>query len=115
MNLRHYIDPGEMCYRITVQTASASSVDDYGDYDGAWYNLAELWAKMEWKTGEEKMDAEQLTAWRGVEFTIRYRGDITEKMRILWEGDYYDIESIAQVGGRKRFELIRTKRYDSNQ
>lgn len=113
--LRHYIDPGELSREIIVQTASADTVNDYGEPTSAWYNLHTLWAKIEWKGGEEKMDSEQTTNFERVEFTIRYKGDITPKMRVSYDGDFYDIESVAQVGGRKRFELLRTRKYDSNQ
>lgn len=113
--LRHFIDPGELSRQIIVQTASADTVNDFGESTSSWYNLHTLYAKAEWKSGEEKVDAEQVTSYERVDFTIRYKGDITAKMRVSFDGDYYDIEGVSQVGGRKRFELLRTRKYDSNQ
>jgi SPP1 family predicted phage head-tail adaptor len=49
-----------------------------------------------------------------VDFTIRYYPALTAKMRISHGGDIYDIEGIAEVGGRRRFMKVVTKLQDSN-
>lgn len=111
-NLKHIIDPGELDRRITLQTASGAA-DLYGDTNTTWYDVADLWAKVEWGTGDEETDANQIAAFDKVTFTIRYR-TVTHRMRILYDSKYYDIETIGEAGGRKRFLKIITKQFDSN-
>lgn len=114
-NLKHYIDPGELDSRVTVQVASGAS-DGYGDEAQAWYDLATLWAKVEWPEtgGTEGEDAKQVLQTQRVHFTIRYYSALTPKMRISCSGKIYDIEGIAEVGGRNRFMKVVTKLHDSN-
>lgn len=110
-NLSHILDPGELDRRITLQAASGSQ-DAYGEGNATWYDLAELWAKVEWKTGTEGMDAGQVAQSQMVDFTIRYRA-VAPENRIKFEDKYYDIEGMEQIG-RKRFLKLRTKLWDSN-
>lgn len=114
MNLRHYIDPGELDRKITIQTASASGVDAFGESTSTWYTYAQPWARMEWKTGNEGEDAQQIANKEVIEFLVRYDSGITPKMRISYDSDLFDIESISQVGGRQRFQLLRCITWDSN-
>lgn len=111
-NLKHILDPGELDRRITLQTASGAA-DLYGETNATWYDVADLWAKIEWGKGDETEDANQVAASDTVTFTIRYR-TVTHRMRILYDGKYYDIESIGEAGGRKRFLKLVTKLWDSN-
>ena len=114
MNLRHFIDPGELDRYITIQTASATGVNVYGESTSGWSTLDQVWAKIDWKGGSEGEDNSQIANVERVEFTIRYRSDISPKMRISYDSDVFDIESIVQVGGRKRFQLLKCKTWDSN-
>ena len=113
-NLRHYIDPGEMDSRVTIQTASGSP-DGYGQVVDSWVDIATLWAKVEWPGMRESEgeDAGQIAQSERVVFTLRYT-EVRPKDRISFEGDYYDIKSVAQVGGRKRFMKLSTVLWDSN-
>lgn len=114
MNLRHFIDPGELDRLITIQTASATGVDALGESTSGWSTYAQPWAKMEWGGGGEGEDASQVANREIVSFIVRYNSGLTPKMRISYDSDYYDIESISQVGGRKRFMLLRCVTWDSN-
>ena len=111
-NLGHYLDPGEMDRKVTIQTASGVQ-DAYGEEINTWLDTLDVWAKMEWETGSEGMDADQVVSHDKVKFTIRYT-TVDAKNRIKYEGKYYDIETIQEVGGRKRFLILITKIYDSN-
>lgn len=114
MNLRHYIDPGELDRRITIQTASATGVDALGESTSGWSTYSQPWAKIEWESGSEGEDASQIANREIVSFLIRYDANITPMMRISYDSDLFDIESITQVGGRKRFQLLRCVTWDSN-
>lgn len=111
-NLRHYIDPGEMDRRVTLQNASGSQ-DAYGEGNTTWYDVAELWAKFEAGVGNEGVDAEQVAQHDIAVFTIRYRS-VVPRMRIVMDDEKWDIETVSEAGGRKRFLKLRCKRWDSN-
>ena len=55
------------------------------------------------------MVAKQTTV-RNVEFTVRHRTDITEKMRINYDSRYYDIDRIAYEP-EKQFMVLEAKAY----
>jgi SPP1 family predicted phage head-tail adaptor len=111
-NLGHYLDPGELDRKVTIQTASGVQ-DAYGEEINTWLDTLDVWAKMEWGTGVEGMDANQVVSTDKVKFTIRYT-TVDAKDRIKYEDKYYDIETIQEVGGRKRFLILTTKIFDSN-
>ena len=110
--LSHILDPGEMDRLVTIQLASGSAQDAYGDEQLTWVDVANVWAKIEWGVGAEGEDASQITNHEKVTFTMRYR-TLDAKNRISYDGQYYDIESIGQLG-RKRFLKVVTKIFDSN-
>lgn len=111
-NLGHYLDPGELDRKVTIQTASGVQ-DAYGEEINTWLDTLDVWAKMEWEKGSEGMDADQVVNQDKVKFTIRYT-TVDAKNRIKYDGEFYDIESIQEVGGRKRFLILITKLFDSN-
>lgn len=115
-NLGHYLDPGELDRKIVIQTASGVQ-DAYGEEINTWSDTLSVWAKMEWDAGKrggnEGMDASQVVSEGEVKFTIRHTA-VDTKNRIKYEDEYYDIESIQEVGGRKRFLILTTKLFDSN-
>jgi SPP1 family predicted phage head-tail adaptor len=116
-NLRHYIDPGLLDTRIAFETASGG-LDPYGEEVENWYQFAEVWAKVDWvetnTAGKEVVDAGQVIQTQTVTFTIRYLAGITAKMRINMDGQLFDIQGIAGVGGRKRFQRLVGNLHDSN-
>jgi SPP1 family predicted phage head-tail adaptor len=111
--LSEFIDPGELDRKITIQRASGAQ-DAYGEGLNVWYDLAEVWAKVEWNTknNSEGEGASQIVQRDVISFTVRHR-DVTARDRVKYRDDYYDIEGVAEMGGRNRFKVLTTKLYDS--
>ena len=62
---------------------------------------------------KETDEGRQRVATTMVEFTLRYRSDLNQKMVILAEGKYYDIIRMAEVR-RKKFLTIEAEEKDND-
>ena len=74
--------------------------------------LATVWAKIEERRGTEGESGDQLVATRLVDFIIRYKSGLDERMRITYGGNTYLIQSIIKEDARKSFMRITTKLKD---
>ena len=99
---------GQLDRRITIQDAQ-ELIDVFGQRKDIFVTLANVWAKVEEKRGSEGEEGNQLVATKRVEFFIRYRSDINEQMRILYNNETYLIEAILNADSRKEFQKIVTR------
>lgn len=95
---------GKLDRRIVIQTPTATR-DGAGQPVKTWGLLATVWAKVEHLRGKEPFQGEQFNAQRTSVFTIRHRTDVDETMQIIFDGDTYDIQSIAEKGRREGLEI----------
>ena len=95
---------GRLDRYITIKTVS-TSVDAYGQPIESFSTLANVWAKIEYKSEVEKFENEQLKAVSTIDFTIRYRTDITEMMKIEYNSNAYQITGIAEIGRGEGLKL----------
>ena len=105
------MNPGDFDQRITIQNVT-ESVDTFGQRVQTFSTLANVWAKVEEKTGSEGETSDQIVATRKVQFLIRYRNDINERMRVVYRSKTYMIESIINDDARKHSMRIHTKLSD---
>ena len=105
------MNPGDFDQRITIQNVT-ESVDTFGQRVQAFSTLANVWTKVEEKTGSEGETSDQIVPTRKVQFLIRWRNDINEQMRILYRGQIYEIESIINADARRHTMRIHTKLSD---
>jgi SPP1 family predicted phage head-tail adaptor len=97
------LEPVELDQQITIQQR-ASGVDARGQESGSWSALyTSIWASAHPLTGREYFAAGQTQSEVVIRFRIRYRGDITAKMRVVYRGAYYDIESALDIEGKKQW------------
>ena len=99
---------GQLDRRITIQTFTTST-DAFGQKVKSFSTLTNVWAKVEVKVGKEGEEADAIAATAIVDFFIRYRSDINEQMRIIYENETYKIESIINDDSRKAFQKIVTR------
>lgn len=77
-------DIGQMTERLTVQSKTATS-DTQGGRAEVWGTFATIWGWCQPMGGRELKQAQAVGSdvkWR---VTVRYRADITPKMRLLWD------------------------------
>lgn len=102
---------GDFDRRITIQTFTVAKNTE-GEDIRTWSTLITLWAKKIDTSGNEMFEADQLTAIGKIDWIIRYRTDITERMRISFDSEYYDVLNIEEIEeeGRKRYLLLKTEK-----
>lgn len=101
---------GKLDRYITLQSVS-TAVDAYGQPIETFSTLASVWARIDYKSEVEKFENEQLKAVSSIDFTIRYRTDITEMMRISYASNIYQIIGISEIG-REIGLILKTKLYE---
>ncbi len=100
-------EPGHLDRRITVQQNTPAQ-DAAGQPVESWADLATVWAEVVPVGGTELFQARQFGAETVVKFRIRYRGDVTRAMRVVYDSDNYDIADVAEDRRfeRRQFEII---------
>lgn len=98
---------GRMDRRIVIETPTVSNTK--GSISQSWATLATVWAGVIDRAGTESPDGDEIVAVRTLTFRVRYRTDVTEKMRIRYPSggsNYYDIASVHQVGRREALDIM---------
>jgi SPP1 family predicted phage head-tail adaptor len=100
---------GKLDRKITIQFRSISQ-NDYGEAVAAFSSSASVWAMIETQPrGKEKVNNGIETSQQSVNFLIRYSSDVddvTNGDRVLYNSQYYDIESVQEVGRNLSLRLI---------
>lgn len=91
---------GDMRHRITFQQP-IKTPDGYKGHTEKWQDLIDVWASVEPLSGREYFYAHQIKAEVTHRVKIRYRVDITEKMRIKHRDRVLEIESIIDLKERR--------------
>jgi len=99
------VNVGTLRRRIRIEQATTSA-DAYGEPIKIWGVLDQVSAEVLPLTVSEQFRAQQINREITLKMHIHYRADVTELMRILYDGDYYDIHGITEVGFREGLELL---------
>lgn len=85
---------GLLRHRITIEERTGSE----------WVYFASAWAAKERLTGREDFERsdqllqdEIMIRWR-----IRYRTDLTDKMRVIWDNRAFDIQRVEELDNKRR-------------
>ena len=81
--------------------------DTFGSEVVSWIDVDRVWADVRQTGASEKYDneAEREVGTRNAAIRIRFRNDVDESMRLLYDGLNWDIEGINELGYR-RFLLL---------
>ena len=96
---------GQLDRRILIQRFSEST-DGFGQEVKTYSGLAYVWANVKEKIGSEGEEGDMIASTKKVEFIIRYRTDVDEQMRILYNSNIYKIQTIQTADARKAFLKI---------
>jgi SPP1 family predicted phage head-tail adaptor len=103
------MNPGTLDQRITIEQETRAA-DAYGGAVTAWTTLATTWAAVKPLSGRERADMAAIEAPASYRFTIRRRADVTDAMRLGWNGAVYNIRFIADPGARALYMTIDAER-----
>ena len=101
---------GHFKRRITIESYT-TAVDANGQDIKTWGTLAEVWAGMAYEKGDESFEALQRVALRIVKFMIRYRDDVDETCRVVYDSKYFNILGIERLH-RKRYLILKCEYAD---
>jgi len=99
------VDAGLLNRRIRIEQATTAA-DAYGEPIKTWGVLDHVWAAVWPVSNIERFEAAQINREVEIRMHIHYRSDVTELMRILYDGEYYDIQGIKEIGYRGGLELL---------
>jgi len=95
---------GKLDRRITIQSQSASQ-DGAGESVPTWAPLCTVWAHTASLRGKEPFQGQEFNAQMTTVFTIRWRDDVDVTMRVIFDGDTYDVFSVYEIGRREGLEI----------
>lgn len=96
---------GKLDRRITFQQ-STQGQGLHGEPTEIWSDFATVWANAYSGSGREFTEARQVNAEISMQFQIRYIDGLSATMRILYNGAYYDIDRISEVGRHDRIDIF---------
>lgn len=87
------INSGELRNLITIEQLTVTK-DAFGAPVETWTTFATVWAKIEALSGSELIAARQLYTSEIYTVQIRYLAGVTQKHRINYQGQYWDIVQV---------------------
>lgn len=90
------LSAGKLRHRIQIQYPYETQDQDTGAINVVWLTLATVWAAIEPVSAREFIASQSETSRITTRITIRYRNDISEKMRLYHSSKnmYYDIHGL---------------------
>lgn len=95
---------GRLRFRVTIQQSALSS-DGMGGGNYTWSDIATVWADVTTTNGNSNIESFTGNQFRTIQYfnvKMRYRNDITTKMRLLHYGRVLEILSIVNFDERKK-------------
>lgn len=99
---------GDLRYRVTLQKY-LETTDEEGFATQNWQDIATVWASVENLYGREYWQAAAIQAENTVKFTIRYRKDLSNDMKIKFQGKLYNIISVDNIKYKNEYIEIKAK------
>lgn len=99
---------GELRHSVQIESIIQGSPSN-GDYTAvdSWGIVATVFASINYSRGREDSDGRDVTQNRAV-IKIRYRDDLSNRMRISHDGRIFDIEDNFDPTGKKQYLMLQT-------
>jgi len=92
---------GKLDRRIEIHRLTETGRTAFNEPVLSWSKVATVWAQQRPDRGTERFAAAQVNGAAVLSFHIRYRADLTEKDRIVYEGRTYEIVAPPREIGRR--------------
>lgn len=102
---------GKLRHRLTIQQ-SVRSDDSGGGATLVWTDIDEVWGAIEAISGQENLEAGRISGKVVYRITLRYRDDLAPEMRLLSGSEVFEILSVQDEDGRRRFLTCKCERRD---
>ena len=100
--------PGQMRERIVIQSYT-EAVDSVGEPIKTWSTLSSngtVWAAVYSLSGRELFAAQKINSEVNVSCVVRYRTDLTTRMRISWNSLVLNIHAVLPDPRKTRLSLL---------
>ena len=91
--------------RITIE-ADTGTRNEYGEVVQDWTELATVWAAVKQQSAREGFESAGQVSEVEAAFTIRYRSDVDSGCRVLFDGRYFDVTGVREVGRKGGLEIM---------
>lgn len=98
------VDAQGQMRRIRIER-KVSTPDAAGGEEISYTLRAEVHAAVIHQRGREAFLSAQVVPTADIEFRIRWRADVVETDRIVYEGKSYNIQYLAEMGRRRRLRI----------
>lgn len=95
---------GELRHRVTIQKSNGGRDENGYEIDEVWSDYIKLWAKVTPLSTKDLIAAQGAQAQTVARMKIRYREDITTKMRVIHRGYIYSIDGPPQADAESGLE-----------
>ncbi|HKJ61470.1 MAG TPA: phage head closure protein [Hyphomicrobiales bacterium] len=102
---------GQLRHRLTIEQAARTD-DSGGGATLVWNTVAEVWGAVEALSGKESVEADRTSGSAIYSVTIRYRDGLEPSMRFRRDNEIYQITSVLDEDGRRRFLTCKCERRD---
>lgn len=92
---------GKLDRRLTIQRRTETSRNGYNEPVYDWADLATVWAQQRPERGAERFTAGQVNGAAVMTFHIRWLEGLTEKDRLVYEGQVFEIVAPPREIGRR--------------
>jgi SPP1 family predicted phage head-tail adaptor len=83
-----------------------STPDAHGGEATSYALRVTAWAQVMHLRGREALLAAQMVPAADIEFRIRWRTDVVETDRVVYGGQAYDIQYLAEMGRQRRLRIL---------
>lgn len=90
------ITPAMLKHKVRIERLELTQ-DDSGGQVRTWKLVSEVWAYLKQTSGSERLQNDRLTGIAGFTATIRYRSDISEVNRLIFNDKSYQIRSVDNI------------------
>ena len=98
---------GKLRHRVVIQEPVNNQNTETGSIESSWQDVATIWADVYPLSAREFISAQSEQGEITTRITIRFRRNISNKNRILYEGKIFNIEGVLPdpVSGREYLTL----------
>lgn len=96
---------GSLNRRITIQGPGPTR-DSAGQPVGGWVDVATVWADVRQQSGLQAIKAGAPTGSLSASIRIRWRAGVTDRMRVLYDGQVYRIAAVIRDPRRVFIDLV---------
>lgn len=96
---------GRLSQRVTLQSRSPG-LDAYGQQKSTWEDVATVWAEVTPQAGAEPTKSGAQREVAHYTAVIRYRSGTAPAMRLLFNGQVLNIQSVVDEGSERRYMTL---------